>query len=288
MKMRYLRFAVAAVAVLAIFFAMQGHVAIGSLCALCPVGFLSISVAGGSVPWELLPGVLALLAVVFLLGRVFCAWLCPTGALKNLFGGRNPRGVTGRTGEAACASCGGLCTKATDASASKSSLFTQGMVLVALLVVSFVVHFPVFCLICPIGLVLGTVYGISRMFVLWQPGLELLVFPLILLAEVFLFKRWCSKICPLGFFFGALAKLRGKLGFAIAPRVTGSECQAGAGCHTCGSACPENINVSSANPRDFEDCTLCLDCVESCPTKSLSIKVAKNSVEETSDAKPAA
>ncbi len=84
-KMRYVRFAVAALALLAVFFAMQGHVVVGTLCMLCPVGFLETSVASGSVPWGLLPGVLILLAVVFLVGRVFCSWLCPTGALKNLF-----------------------------------------------------------------------------------------------------------------------------------------------------------------------------------------------------------
>lgn len=266
-KMRYIRFIVAALVLIAIFVGMQAHVAIGSLCMLCPVGFASIAAASGSVPWELLPGVIALLAIVFLIGRAFCSWICPTGALKNLFGGHTPRGVVGRTGEPAQVRCAG--------SRSKSSLATQGIVLAVLLVVSFIVHFPVFCLICPIGLALGTLYAVSRVFVLWTPGWELVVFPLMLLAEVFLFKRWCSRICPLGFFFGLMAKLRSRLGFAVAPRVCGDSCRASEGCHACGTVCPEDIDVSSADPRDFEDCTLCLDCVGNCPTKSLSIKLAK-------------
>lgn len=284
-KMRYVRFAVAAAVLVAILVGMQMHGAIGSLCMLCPVGFLSVTAASGSVPWGWLPGVIVLLVVVFVLGRVFCSWICPTGALKNLFGGHKPRGVVGRTGDEPrppCASkkadsssdpkakgsCAGAC--------SKSDLRTQGIVLAVLLVVSFVVHFPVFCLFCPIGLVLGTVYAISRLFVLWTPGLELLVFPLILLAEVFLFKRWCAKICPLGFFFGLMAKLRSRLGFAIAPGVKeGSGCRANEGCKACGTVCPEDIDVSSADPCDFEDCTLCLDCMETCPTKSLTVKLAK-------------
>ena len=266
-KMRYVRFVVAALVLAAIFIGMQAHVVVGSLCALCPVGFLSVSVASGSIPWSLLPGVVAVLAIVFVLGRVFCSWICPTGALKNLFGGRSPRGVVGKTGEPprACES----------SERSKSSLATQGVVLVVLLAVSFVVHFPVFCLICPIGLALGTLYAVSRAFVLWTPGWELLVFPLMLLAEVFLFKRWCSAICPWGFFFGIMAKLRGRLGFAVAPRVGGSSCRMHEGCRACGTVCPEDIDVSSADPRDFEDCTLCLDCVGNCPTKSLSVGLAK-------------
>lgn len=267
-KMRYIRFGVAALVLVAIFASMQMHgVAVGSLCALCPVGFASIAAASGSIPWQLLPGVVALLLIVFLLGRVFCSWVCPTGALKNLFGGRTPRGVAGRMGDAP--------QKRTEGARSKSSLLSQGIVLAVLLVVSFVVHFPVFCLICPIGLALGTLYAVSRMLVLWQPGWELLAFPAMLLLEVFLFKRWCSKICPLGFFFGLMAKARSRLGFAVAPRVCGGSCRASQGCSACGTVCPEDIEVSSADPRDFEDCTLCLDCVENCPTKSLSLKVAK-------------
>ena len=308
-KARYVRFVVAALVLVAIFVGMQAHVVVGSLCVLCPVGFASVAAASGSVPWQLLPGVVALLLIVFLLGRVFCSWVCPTGALKNLFGGRAPRGVVGRAGEpprasasAGSASDSGLgkpggsspsgCAKACG-SGSKSSVVAQGVVFAVLLVVSFVVHFPVFCLICPIGLALGTLYAISRVFVLWTPGWELVVFPLMLLLEVFLFKRWCSRICPLGFFFGLAASLRSRLGFAVAPRVCGDSCRASEGCRACGTVCPEDIDVSSANPRDFEDCTLCLDCVGNCPTKSLQVKLSTGDgapprTSETSEGKGAA
>lgn len=209
-KVRYLRFAVALAAVLAVFASMQHHgVAVGSICMLCPVGFLSLTAASGSVAWALVPGVVAGLAIVLLVGRAFCSWLCPTGALKNLFGGRSPRGVAGRAGRAP-----GPCAH----SCSAGSLKARAVVLIVLLAVSFVVHFPVFCLICPIGLALGTVYAVSRAFVLWQPGWELAIFPLMLLAEVFLFKRWCSDICPWGFALSLVAKVRTKLGFAVGPR----------------------------------------------------------------------
>ena len=62
-------------------------------------------------------------------------------------------------------------------------------------------------------LVFGTLWALNRVFVLLQPGWELVVFPLMLIAELFLFKRWCAAVCPLGFFFGAVGALRARLGF---------------------------------------------------------------------------
>ena len=298
-KMRYLRIAVALAVLAAVLACTFAHVPLGSLCALCPVGFAEISLASGSVPWALLPGVIALLAVVAALGRVFCSWACPTSLARNLFGGRRPRGLTGRTGTcAACApsahdpedTAGADTSDPAPADASdrrrragadpnaargRSSLAAQGLVLAALLAVSLVVHFPVFCLFCPIGLAFGTLFAASRMFVTWQPGWELIVFPAMLLAEVFLLRRWCAAICPLGFFFGVMAKLRVRLPFLPQPRARAEKCLYGEGCRTCATVCPEDLCVATATPRDLEDCTGCLNCTELCPTKAVTLGIPK-------------
>ena len=257
---------------------------VATLCVACPVGFSQVAVASGTIPWHLLPGMLAVLAIVFLLGRVFCSWVCPTQMLKNIFGGRAPRGILGRSGQAVekkdfepprtCSTCG-----------STGSLKTQGVVLVVLLVVSFIVKFPVFCLFCPIGLVFGTLWALNRVFVLLQPGWELVVFPLMLIAELFLFKKWCAAICPLGFFFGLMAKARTKLGFGMRPRADCTTCIASEGCRTCSTVCPENIEVSTNNNEVIlQDCSLCGDCTENCPTKAIKLTLRRESskaIEET-------
>lgn len=274
-KVRTARIVVGAAVLLLILLAPMVHLEAGTLCIFCPVGFLEVAAAAKSIPWAHAPYVLAGLALAFILGRAFCAWICPTGLLKNLFGGRKPRGVAGRTGEA-CSSCEGGCSGGcAKGMLGKSDLMTQGAVLGVLLLVSLVVGFPVFCLICPIGLAMGTVYAISRVFVMWTFGLELIVFPLMLLAEVFLFRRWCSKICPLGFFMGLMSALRNKVRFGVTVQSDPATCKSDSGCNACAVACGEDVAVPAMDDGDRADCTLCLHCVENCPTKSIQVKLGK-------------
>ena len=68
---------------------------------------------------------------------------------------------------------------------------------------------------------------------------------------------WCRYLCPLGVLLGLISK------FALFRREVGEECK---GCTLCTSACPTGtIDPQKGYASDPSECTLCLDCLETCP-----------------------
>ena len=99
-----------------------------------------------------------------------------------------------------------------------------------------------------------------------------LVAPLILLAEVVFFRKWCHALCPLG----ALMSLVGKANKTFVPTVDTGKCletSKGATCGACVRACPENIDLRypELSEAALSECTKCRLCVEACPTQAISM-----------------
>ncbi|WP_082019792.1 4Fe-4S binding protein [Berryella intestinalis] len=229
---------------------------IGTLCGYCPVGLSQIAAASRTVPPLLIYSLAAFVGIALLFGRFLCSWLCPTNLLPF-----KPKGS--KAGVPRSHTANDPAGKAD----SKSLLAVSSPKRAAILVLgtiaaSFVVGFPVFCLFCPIGLIFGFAYATVKSLTAYTPTWDLLVFPAILFAEFKLFRRWCSLVCPIG----ALASLIGRFSpIRFAPSKRASTCKSAQGCRACENTCPSGISALDTGLRNDEDCSLCLNCLGSCP-----------------------
>ena len=190
----------------------------GSISVLCPLGALGTMLASKMlVPRAVISLVMAAAAIV-LLGRAFCAWVCPVpvvSKLRGTFRKTNPEGgvsdtaggVAGAEAEAPRAHAAGepltvgelevikggcgagkSCASCTE---RRGRIDSRHVILGGSLLTAAVFGFPVFCLVCPIGLIFATVLLVMLLFSGGDVTWSVVVVPLLLLAEVVLFRKWC-------------------------------------------------------------------------------------------------
>lgn len=228
------------------------------IAALCPLGAVEAALASKTV----VPPMLIVLAVgvvlAVLLGRAFCAWGCPVPLLRRIFGLKEPK----RTHRA---------SEALDLPASERGGIadSRNWVLGGTLLSTAVFGFPVFCLICPVGLTFATLIALWRLFQFNEVALSLLVFPAILVLEVVVLRKWCSRFCPLG----ALLSLVSRLNRTFRPVSNESACLRSKGepCHQCAEVCPEGIDLhEGATSAPMNECTKCRACSDACPMHAIT------------------
>jgi ferredoxin len=82
---------------------------------------------------------------------------------------------------------------------------------------------------------------------------------------------WCRYLCPLGGLLGLISKL------ALVRRQVGDACQ---GCTLCAGICPTGaIDPQKSYASDPGECTLCLDCLETCPRSLVAFNPSLNLAE---------
>lgn len=157
----------------------------------------------------------------------------------------------------------------------KVNLDSRHLVLLGALASAFIFGFPVFCLICPIGLTFGTVVSIVRLIGFNEPSWGLVLFPAIIVIELVVLSKWCHALCPVS----AIISLLAPLNRTFRPRADEEKCLRSAGepCAVCASVCPEHIDPrSDLGSRPLSECTRRGACVEACPRGALSfIKIKK-------------
>jgi ferredoxin-type protein NapH len=278
MKIKWLRIGVATVALGVVVWGALSRTGLGTVSSLnlagipftCPLGYLEATLASRNLLPQMWLGVGLVLLSVMLLGRFFCAWVCPTALLRQLFGTRPSQNYSKRTNH----------TSTTPERAQTAPLdrlwssYSGFAVVGGALVSSFLFGFPVFCLVCPVGLVYGSLFAVSRLVFANQPSAELVIMPLILGLELFGLRTWCSSICPLGALLGLLARFNHTLRLRVQP--TKCLISQGVNCRVCERACLYGFNIAQekVNPM-VNACAKCFECYENCPTKAIRLGLVK-------------
>lgn len=239
---------------------------IGSLSFACPVGVLEAMVGIKEVTLRGLACLAVVIVLAFVVGKAFCAWGCPTPWICRALRRRK---------KSACGHCASLqnCASAKErvielapvGGKRDGRLFdSRHFVLGGALLASFIAGFPVFCIVCPVGLAFAALLAFGQALFGHTFSWGIIVFPAVILAELLLCKSWCHTFCPIGALLSLLSTKR-----VLRPRVNEEKCTrtSGVDCRTCVRVCPEEIDPHS---DIIPECTQCGLCADACPAKAIS------------------
>ncbi len=228
---------------------------------------------------------LILLLLTLLFGRAWCGWVCPLGTCLDLIPLKSPRGKRKPPAESwrkvKYLLLAAILTSALLGNLALLSLDPLTLLLRALTTAVWPGLDRILQLLEGVLYRLPFLSGeVAAFDALIRPGLfpesasffqdsilfgALLggVFALNLWAERF----WCRYLCPLGGLLGLISKI------SLFRRVVRESCP---GCLLCSADCPTGaIDPAGDYRSDPAECTLCLDCMESCPRSGVAIRAGK-------------
>lgn len=283
-KVRMLRY-LTVIGVLAVYgVGVVANTGLGSLCAfgvsdiasICPVGILETAIAGRILLPLPLIVLLAIIALTVLFGRAFCGWVCPVPLSRKLITNKEERDAWAQDRKNAKDTCGchpaGTSRKKPHFPLFSRNNYSALAVLAVTLITTVVFGFPVFCLVCPVGLVFATIFAIIRLAAFNELVVDIIVFPTLIVLELVLLRKWCSSFCPIGAFLGLFSRFNR----VLVPKVNRSACLTtthDAHCDLCHQACNFDIDlVRGAGSGVPADCSKCGECAAACPVEAISFR----------------
>lgn len=290
-----------------------------SISALCPLGAVATMLATKTMVPRAIISLVIMAALILLVGRAFCAWLCPSMLITRLQEFlRTPqkrrklaaethdkmvdiaRFEIAQAGEGATSapaagakavaslsesekaalsgcsskSCGSGCASCASAKMHHKKLDSRHYVLGGALLSTAIFGFPVFCLVCPVGLTFATVLVVWRLFAAGDMTIAVILVPALLIVELVFLRKWCTRFCPLS----ALMNLVSRFSKTLVPVIDDSKCletSQGVPCSRCAQVCESDINIRhiAYGERTLADCSRCRNCADVCPTKAITFPV---------------
>lgn len=249
---------------------------------LCPLGAITTMIATKTLLPRALVSLAIMAVLVFVLGRAFCGWVCPIPLLQRIGAFFRPSKkrhelAKKKNDEAAAiakheAACSHDCSSCSSCERKRAALDSRHYVLGGALLSTAVFGFPVFCLICPVGLTFATVLVLWRLFAMGDVTWSVVLIPAILVVELVFLRKWCTRFCPLS----ALMNLIGRFSRTTLPVIDDSLCletTKHSACSRCAAVCEADINLRHPDfgERTLADCTRCRACVDACPAHAVSM-----------------
>lgn len=250
--------------------------------ALCPLGALTTMIATKTVVPRAVVSLVIMAALVLVVGRAFCGWICPVPLLdrvRTFFRSPRKRKKLEQAKRAEMRGiakselgCGHACGECSSCKEVRTKLDSRHYVLGGALLSTALFGFPVFCLVCPIGLTFATVLVVWRLFAAGDMTWSVVLIPLLLVVEIVFLRKWCTRFCPMA----GLMNLVSRFSTTWRPTIDESKCLEtvdGVACSRCAIACEADINLRHPDfgERTLADCTRCRACVDACPAKAISM-----------------
>ncbi|MDW7970256.1 MAG: 4Fe-4S binding protein [Nitrososphaerota archaeon] len=202
--------------------------------------------------------VILALIIAFVLGPIFCGWLCPVGAVSEALSKIIPFPYR-------------LRIKDTSITRSLRYGFLAGWIVISLLIgLGYIGISSICCRYCASSVLQSLVDAISSSTVLyWHSGSIIVLIFWLIIGGVFTVggRAWCIMFCPLGAMSGLFHSLGAKLGFYRTIRRNNVKCN---NCDICMKVCPMWA-IDSNKSIDRTLCINCKECVKRCPNNAFTM-----------------